>query len=145
MVKVVNVAEIETVSKVVDKKDKKLKSKGKKTKSEKSKKIIKSFWKAFFDRCSAYCAITSIHGWGHMVRLDFAKWERWIWAFFCFTSIVVASTLLWMSLSISAETPTMTIIESTHHPTWAIPYPAVTICNLNKIDSVNMEKEVNNL
>ncbi|XP_055530563.1 sodium channel protein Nach-like [Wyeomyia smithii] len=32
------------------------------------------------------------------------------------------------------NTPTITTIETTSYPIWNIPFPAVTICNINKID-----------
>lgn len=41
--------------------------------------------------------------------------------------------LLWISWNLSAETPTLTVIETTNHPIGNIHFPAVTICNMNKI------------
>lgn len=77
MVKVVNVAEIETISKVVENKDKK--KKRNKDKNNVPIKIIsakKRFWLAFVNRFRKYCSVTAIHGWGHVVRVDFTKWEK---------------------------------------------------------------------
>lgn len=43
--------------------------------------------------------------------------------------------LLYISWQWNAATPTTTVIENTHYATWNIPFPAVTICNMNKISA----------
>ena len=43
---------------------------------------------------------------------------------------VVLINKVWMQYSTS---PTITSIESTHFPIWNIPFPAVTLCQVNKV------------
>lgn len=35
-----------------------------------------SFWKWFSNRCLHYCDVTALHGYNHLVRKDFALWEK---------------------------------------------------------------------
>lgn len=35
-----------------------------------------SLWKWFKERCAQYCSVTALHGWNHLVRKDFALWEK---------------------------------------------------------------------
>lgn len=77
MVKIVRGSQVETVSQAVSSKENGTKLK--KRKDTKPSKVVlgtKTIWKGFIDRCRHYCTITSIHGWRHMVRNDFSKWER---------------------------------------------------------------------
>lgn len=104
-------------------------------KNDLKKKDEFSFWKWFKNRCLHYCSITALHGYNHLVRKDFALWEKIVWIIMCIIAMIVALSLLYLSLHWNSATPTVTVIESTHFATWNIPFPAVTICNVNKIDS----------
>ncbi|XP_063706214.1 pickpocket protein 11-like [Culicoides brevitarsis] len=106
--------------------------------NNKTKKPVKykedfSFWQWFKDRCIFYCEITALHGYNHLVRKDFALWEKIMWVIMCIIAMIVALVLLYLSLYWNSATPTTTVIESTHFATWNIPFPAVTICSVNKI------------
>ncbi|KXJ77947.1 hypothetical protein RP20_CCG006004 [Aedes albopictus] len=43
------------------------------------------------------------------------------------------------------NTPTITTIETTTYPIWNVPFPAVTVCNINKVDRNRSEKIINSL
>lgn len=43
--------------------------------------------------------------------------------------------LLYISWKLNLETPTITVIESTHYPISNVPFPAVTICSMNSISA----------
>ncbi|XP_021941869.1 sodium channel protein Nach-like isoform X2 [Zootermopsis nevadensis] len=58
---------------------------------------------------------------------------RTLWTLMCAMGLVGAVVLInkvWTQYSTS---PTITSIESTHYPIWNIPFPAVTICQVNKV------------
>lgn len=48
---------------------------------------------------------------------------------------ISALVLLFISWKWNLETPTVTVIESTHYPISNVHFPAVTICNMNKISA----------
>lgn len=52
-----------------------------------------------------------------------------------FVATVVAAVLLYISWGLNLETPTITVIESTHFPISNVHFPAVTICNMNAISA----------
>ncbi|XP_052864392.1 sodium channel protein Nach-like [Anopheles cruzii] len=76
---------------------------------------------------------TALHGYSQIVRDKYTVAERSIWAGVVVASTISALTLLLISWSWEVETPTVTVMESTNYPTWNIPFPAVTVCPVNKI------------
>uniref|UniRef100_A0A182QKV6 Sodium channel protein Nach n=1 Tax=Anopheles farauti TaxID=69004 RepID=A0A182QKV6_9DIPT len=81
------------------------------------------------------CDITALHGYSQIVRDGYSMLERSVWTIAVVASTICAVTLLMISWSWSVETPTVTVTESTNYPTWNLPFPAVTVCNLNKISA----------
>lgn len=67
------------------------------------------------------------------MREDTPLWERIVWVFVVAISLIASVVLLRISWVWNSEYPVVTVIESTHYATWNIPFPAVTVCNLNKI------------
>lgn len=53
--------------------------------------------------------------------------------------------LLFISWRMNAETPTITVIESTHYPISNVFFPAVTICNMNQISAKQATFFANNM
>lgn len=92
-----------------------------------------SFWKWFKGRVKFFCSISALHGVGHIVRENTPLWERIVWVVVVAVSLVASIVLLRISWIWNSEYPVVTVIESTHFATWNIPFPAVTVCNLNKI------------
>lgn len=97
------------------------------------KELFKKWLK---DKILNFCSVTSLHGYVHTVNKDYHPFERWIWIILTFIALVTAVVLLWISWNWTAETPTTTVIESTNHPTYNLPFPAVTICGMNKISKL---------
>lgn len=93
-------------------------------------RLIK-YW--FTDSLRNYCQTTSLHGFSYITRQDISRNERYFWLIIVLAAIVASITLVLVSLYANRENPTVTVIESSHFPTWNIPFPAVTICNFNKI------------
>lgn len=65
---------------------------------------------------------------------------RIIWAIAVFVSLGCAIVLMKMAWNYYATHPTLTVIESTHHGIWNYPFPAITVCNINRI-SYNLTKK----
>ncbi|XP_068141009.1 sodium channel protein Nach [Drosophila tropicalis] len=89
--------------------------------------------KWFRENLRNYCQTTSLHGFNYITRQDISRYERWFWILVVFLAIITSIVLVIVSWYSNRETPTVTVIESSHFPTWNIPFPAVTICNFNKI------------
>ncbi|KAH8404950.1 hypothetical protein KR222_011498 [Zaprionus bogoriensis] len=87
----------------------------------------------FTESLRNYCQTTSLHGFSYITRQDISRNERYFWLIIVLAAIAAAISLVLVSLHANRETPTVTVIESAHFPTWNIPFPAVTICNFNKI------------
>lgn len=98
------------------------------------KKPKKEIFKAWLeDKVINFCKVTSLHGYIHTVKKEYHPFERWLWVVVSFIALVTAVILLWISYNWTSETPTTTVIESTNYPTYNLPFPAVTICGMNKI------------
>lgn len=63
--------------------------------------------------------------------------SRILWFLSCVAGVFVGvymMNLVWIRFQ---ESPTITTIETTSHPIWFVPFPAVTICNINKVYAPN--------
>lgn len=89
--------------------------------------------KWFMQNLCNYCNTTSLHGFTYITRSDLTFKERFFWICIVIVSIIVSAVLVIVSVVWNRETATVTVIESSHHPTWNIPFPAITFCNFNKI------------
>lgn len=94
------------------------------------KELFKEWLK---DKVENFCSVTSLHGYVHTIQKDYHPFERYLWLLLSFFALIAAIILLWISWNWNAETPTTTVIESTNYPTFNLPFPSITICNMNKI------------
>lgn len=62
-----------------------------------------------------------------------------------FVALGCAIALMNMAWNYYATHPTLTVIESTHHGIWNYPFPAVTVCNINRVSYNLTKKFVENL
>ncbi|XP_017472042.1 PREDICTED: pickpocket protein 11 [Rhagoletis zephyria] len=90
----------------------------------------------FLENLRNYCNSTSLHGFNYITLKGSTANERYFWIIIVIISIIVSIVLVIVSWNWNRATPTVTVIESAHFPTWNIPFPAVTICNFNKISKV---------
>ncbi|BFF93891.1 sodium channel protein Nach [Drosophila madeirensis] len=97
---------------------------------------FRQFGEWFSDNMRNYCQTTSLHGFSYITRQDISRNERLFWLIVVILSISTSIVLVVVSWQWARQTPTVTVIESSHFPTWNIPFPAVTICNFNKISKL---------
>lgn len=76
-----------------------------------------------------YCEMASIHGFINFVGSTTG--QRAFWCFVICVAMASSGFILLLSHLISADSPTILYTESTQHPTFFIPFPSITICNLN--------------
>lgn len=92
-----------------------------------------------FEKCEiiksleSYCSSTALHGCGYITRTDVTRFEQIAWFIIVLIAVIVSFVMVWLSYSWSKSIPTVTVIESTHFPTLNMPFPAVTICSINRI------------
>ncbi|XP_037034912.1 pickpocket protein 19-like [Bradysia coprophila] len=96
--------------------------------SDKTQTIqIRSIW-------TRYCLNSSVHGLRYLVEPTVKANERFVW--FVLISLAFCGTL-YVSLLLQVRYSTnklATVVESTMYPVASIPYPAVTICNNNRVN-----------
>ncbi|XP_049542723.1 pickpocket protein 11-like [Anopheles darlingi] len=86
---------------------------------------------------ASFCENTTLHGLRYVYgdeRLRQGGMLRMLWLLVCLISIgftTVMGMIAWVRFR---TTPTITTIETMTYPIWKIPFPAVTVCNINKID-----------
>ncbi|XP_054744361.1 pickpocket protein 11-like [Anastrepha obliqua] len=90
----------------------------------------------FAENLRNYCNSTSLHGFNYVTLKGSTANERRFWIATVIVSIIISIVLVTVSWFSNRENPTVTVIESAHYPTWNIPFPAVTICNFNKISKM---------
>lgn len=100
----------------------------------------KPFYKSFKETCKIFCENTSLHGLKYVTgseyhgSVGYLTLARVAWAVISLCGIVFALVMMQLSWVRFKNNPTITTIETTTHPIWNIPFPAVTVCNINKID-----------
>jgi len=65
--------------------------------------------------------------------LKFPELRRLMWSavfIICVSVATVMMRIVWLRFD---ESPTVTTVETTTYPIWNIPFPAVTLCNNNKV------------
>ncbi|XP_054744360.1 pickpocket protein 11-like [Anastrepha obliqua] len=93
------------------------------------------YW--FAENLRNYCNSTSLHGFNYITLKGSTVNERRFWIPTVIVSIIISIVLVTVSWFSNREDLTVTVIESAHYPTWNIPFPAVTICSLNKISKTS--------
>ncbi|XP_071455764.1 sodium channel protein Nach-like [Hetaerina americana] len=56
-----------------------------------------------------------------------------LWAVTCSACVAWTVMLSFTSWDRYSSSPTLVSLESTSHPVWSVPFPAVTLCNANKV------------
>ncbi|XP_039313466.1 sodium channel protein Nach-like [Solenopsis invicta] len=102
-------------------------------------------WNILKKQATEFCRNTGLHGYKYISHTQRSKTQRIIWAIVVFVALGCAIFLMKMAWNYYAIHPTLTVIESTHHGIWNYPFPAVTVCNINRISYNLTKKFVDNL
>ncbi|GAB0097885.1 sodium channel protein Nach [Sergentomyia squamirostris] len=97
------------------------------------------------DTCEMFCKETTLHGVRYIVgkknpdgynrRLKQITIliSRLVWMTACVSGAIFAIAMMSLVWDRFQTTPTVTTIETTSHPVWDVPFPSVTLCNINKV------------
>ncbi|XP_054744362.1 pickpocket protein 11-like [Anastrepha obliqua] len=88
-----------------------------------------------------YCEVTSLHGFSNF--LGASTWQRIFWYFILCVMIVMSITLLMQSVNLNADDPTILYVETTTATVWGSSFPAVALCNFNRISEKNLNELLN--
>ncbi|XP_053624689.1 sodium channel protein Nach-like isoform X2 [Plodia interpunctella] len=99
--------------------------------SDWNKQTEKIGW--FSNKFAEFCKRTDLHGYKYIVMEELSPFERGCWAFAVIFSIIVAVYFVVTAYRWYARNPIVTVIESTQGAIWDVPFPAITICDLNAI------------
>ncbi|XP_044264370.1 sodium channel protein Nach-like [Tribolium madens] len=83
---------------------------------------------------------TSIHGLRYAVRRDIVIYEKIFWVFVVLTGLGGAGYMTVLFWNRYTSNPTRTSILTDFAPNTAVPFPAVTICNINRIMADRLEE-----
>ncbi|XP_045784688.1 sodium channel protein Nach-like isoform X2 [Maniola jurtina] len=78
-----------------------------------------------------FCKRTDLHGFKYITMEGLSVAERSVWAVTVVISIICAIFLVVTAYRWYARNPIVTVVETTQGVIWDIPFPAVTICDLN--------------
>jgi acid-sensing ion channel, other len=100
---------------------------------------------ALLETVKSFCRKTTVHGMKFIVDNENdeneyfklsntrKKISRCIWFVICLLGISMACALVIKFYGKFQTRPIMTSIETTTYPVWGLDFPAVTICNINKV------------
>ncbi|XP_072380882.1 pickpocket protein 28-like [Diabrotica undecimpunctata] len=103
------------------------------TKIKKSVIEKMSFFEMLRDDLNMFCNITNLHGYKFIAMPGRKKPERVIWFILCIALLVLTLTLVMQSWFTNEKEPLLLLTESNHYAIYNYDFPAITICNNNKI------------
>jgi len=71
--------------------------------------------------------------------------ERIFWLLACICAFVIGTYLIYKVIDKSITSPVLVSFDGTPVPIWEIPFPALTLCNMNKVRRSKVEKIVADL
>ncbi|XP_023247579.1 sodium channel protein Nach-like [Copidosoma floridanum] len=95
------------------------------------------FWKSLLRQ---YCENTSLHGFRYVVSNETTFVEKILWLVVCVLGFFIALLLMLFVWQKFRRTPTVTTIDTTTYPIFNLAFPAVSICNYNKVYKPHAEK-----
>lgn len=104
-----------------------------KPKKEENNFIIKPEFTEKVKSWHYYLRGTSLDGFGQVFYKSLNWKVKLFWVSVVVTCFVTSVLLLLTSFQLNSETPTVTVIDNLFNPVWNHQFPAVTVCNNNRI------------
>ncbi|KAK4020504.1 pickpocket protein 28 isoform X2 [Daphnia magna] len=80
-----------------------------------------------------FCESSSIHGLKHVYEDGSLMFERVVWILVFLSGVCFSSYFCWQVWQKWEQSPILTSVETQLYPLKNVPFPAVTICNVNKV------------
>ncbi|XP_053978702.1 sodium channel protein Nach-like [Hylaeus volcanicus] len=103
--------------------------------------ILKTCYNVLRKQSLEFCNQTGLHGYKYIAEPHRSTAARIAWAIAVFTSLCIALGIIKITFDFYENHQVSAVIESTHHGIWNYPFPAVTVCNINRI-SLRMSREL---
>ncbi|XP_060526084.1 sodium channel protein Nach-like isoform X2 [Cylas formicarius] len=92
-----------------------------------------------------FASHTSVHGFKYLVDKNLEKYERGLWLLIITSSLCAAGYMTVLFWERYSDNPTRTTIKAIYAPVASIPYPGVTICNVNNVLKSKLDKFLSTL
>ncbi|XP_076301855.1 sodium channel protein Nach [Lasioglossum baleicum] len=112
---------------------------------KKLKKCMRNCWSVVKDHAMEFCRNTGLHGYKYIGESHRFIRDRIVWAITVFASLCIAIVIIKISYVHYSENRIYSVIKSTHHGIWNYPFPAVTVCDINRVSLELTRKFVDKL
>ncbi|XP_076766928.1 sodium channel protein Nach [Xylocopa sonorina] len=109
------------------------------------KTIVRKCLKACVKQIVEFCRETGIHGCRYICETKRPMIERVVWAIMVLASVWAAFGMVRTTHDEYVKFSVLSVIESIHHGIWNYPFPAVTICDFNRVSLKSTQRLVDNL
>lgn len=102
-------------------------------------------YEGFHKALKGFCKNTSINAYKYMFNEKSSFYERLLWIFINVGCMIVTIFCVLQLWQVFMASPTATTLTNTNYPVEKVPFPGVSICNINKISKSRAEYLANYL
>lgn len=98
------------------------------------------WWSSIKNSVSELFSKYTMHGYKNLVENKRLTVEKFIWFCVHFFAVSASLWIVWTTWTDFTDNPTITTLESQNYPVKGIPFPAVGLCNINRISKWRARK-----
>lgn len=92
-----------------------------------------AWWGSFKNSVSELFSKYTMHGYKNLVENKRIAFEKFLWVCVHLFAVSASMWIVWTTWTEFTDNPTVTTLESQNYPIKDIPFPAVGLCNANRI------------
>ncbi|XP_076646993.1 sodium channel protein Nach [Halictus rubicundus] len=112
---------------------------------ENLRKFVRNCWNVVKQHAMEFCRNTGLHGYKYIGESHRFMRDRIVWAITVFASLCIAIVIIKFSYAYYNEHRVYSVVKSTHQGIWNYPFPAVTVCDINRVSLELTRKLVDKL